>query len=44
MERLASFYIKRFNIPSSEIAIYGSPSEYFYVLEKYWTSREGIKN
>lgn len=39
LERLASIYIKRFNIPGSEIPKYGEPPVYTCVFEKYWTDK-----
>lgn len=37
LERLASIYIKRFNIPKDKIPIYGEPPNYNCVFEKYWS-------
>lgn len=37
--RLTFMYCRRFNIPSSEIPIYGEPPNYSCVFEKYWTGK-----
>jgi hypothetical protein len=39
LERLSSIYIKRFDIPKSEIPIYGEPPRYSAVFEKYWSEK-----
>ena len=39
MERLASIYIKRFNIPKENIPLFGEPPKYYAVYEKYWTEK-----
>jgi hypothetical protein len=37
LERLASVYIKRFNIPKENIPIFGDMPKYNCVFEKYWS-------
>lgn len=39
LERLAGVYIKRFNIPKSEIPTFGEIPKYACVFEKYWTGK-----
>jgi hypothetical protein len=39
LERLASIYIKRFNMNQSDIPIYGEAPKYSCVFEKYWTGK-----
>lgn len=39
LERLSRVYINRFNIPKSEIPIYGEPPVYSAVFERYWTGK-----
>lgn len=39
LQRLTFMYCRRFNIPSSEIPIYGEPPNYVSVFEKYWTGK-----
>lgn len=39
LERLASIYIKRFNIPKYHIPIYGDMPKHACVFERYWSSK-----
>ena len=39
LERLAGMYIRRFNIPKSDIPVYGEMPKYSCVFEKYWTTK-----
>lgn len=39
IQRLTFMYCRRFNIPNSEIPIYGEPLNYVSVFEKYWTGK-----
>jgi hypothetical protein len=39
LERLASIYFKRFNLPKELIPVYGEPPHYTAVYEKYWSEK-----
>lgn len=39
LEKLAGMYAKRFNIPKSDIPVYGEMPKYSCVFEKYWTDK-----
>lgn len=39
IQRLTFMYCRRFNIPQSEIPMYGEPPNYSCVFEKYWTGK-----
>lgn len=39
IQRLTFMYCRRFDIPNSEIPIYGEPLNYVSVFEKYWTGK-----